>query len=52
MSTSTVEVDPRYPIGRHRSTATITATDLKAAVATIADLPLRLREAMNDFSEA
>jgi hypothetical protein len=45
------EIDPRYPIGRFETPATITATDREDAIATIAGLPSRLRETTQNFSE-
>jgi len=46
------EIDPRYPIGQCQTPAVITAIDLENAIAGIAALPSRLREATRDFSEA
>ncbi len=52
MSSVISDIDPRYPIGKFEAPASISAEALKTAAATIADLPARLREAMQSLSEA
>ncbi len=39
-------VDPRYPIGKFERPETITPDDRLAAIATLADLPEQLRNAV------
>ena len=48
---STIEVDLRYPIGQCQMPSSIRMSDIEEAIATIAELPRRLREATHDFSE-
>ena len=52
MPTHTIELDPRYPIGHCQTPPTITSAHLEEAIATIADLPTRLREATRHLSDA
>ena len=49
---STQEMDPRYPIGKFQKPQTITPADRTGAVATLNDLPARLRGAVSGLSDA
>jgi uncharacterized damage-inducible protein DinB len=44
-------LDPRYPIGRHDPLAPVSADDLAAAIADIAALPERLRDAVSALDD-
>jgi hypothetical protein len=46
------DVDPRYPVGRFTPPATITAGDRTDAIATLAELPEELRNAVDGLSFA
>lgn len=43
--------DPRYPIGRFESPATITPEDRRFAILTLAELPEQMREAVRPLDE-
>lgn len=43
--------DPRYPIGRFTPPATITPEDRRNAIATISEMPQKLREAVRTLSD-
>ena len=45
------ENDPRYPIGKYSAPATIGAEDLRYAMATLAELPEALREAVRPLDQ-
>ena len=49
---SLTDVDPRYPVGRFTPPATITAGDRTDAIATLAELPEQLRNAVDGLSFA
>jgi len=44
--------DPRYPVGDFRKPVSIAATDRVAAIATLRELPVRLRAAVAGLSDA
>lgn len=46
------EVDPRYPVGKFASPATITPDDRTGAIATLAELPEQLRNAVDGLNAA
>jgi hypothetical protein len=46
------DMDPRYPVGRFTPPATITASDRIDAIATLAELPEKLRNAVDGLSFA
>jgi uncharacterized damage-inducible protein DinB len=46
------DLDPRYPVGRFIAPATITSTNRTDAIATIAELPEQLRNAVEGLSFA
>ena len=43
--------DPRYPVGKHRPSKTITAEDLRYAIQTIAEMPECLRESLRGLDQ-
>jgi hypothetical protein len=49
---STIAIDPRYPIGPSKTPAVITVADIESAIATIAAAPARYREEIQSLSEA
>ncbi len=46
------EVDPRYPVGKFAPPATITPDDRTGAIATLAELPEQLRNAVDGLNAA
>ena len=46
------EIDPRYPVGKFEPPATITADDRNGAIATLAELPEELRNAVEGLDAA
>ena len=46
------EVDPRYPIGNFSKPDTVTPHERMAAIAAIAEMPSKLREAVDDLDRA
>ena len=44
------DVDPRYPVGRFTAPATISPDDRTDAIATLAELPEQLRNAVDGLS--
>ena len=46
------EIDPRYPVGKFHAPATITPDDRDDAIATLAELPEQLRNAVEGLSSA
>jgi uncharacterized damage-inducible protein DinB len=46
------DLDPRYPVGRFAPPATITPDERTGAIATLADLPEQLRNAVDGLSAA
>lgn len=48
---STDKVDPQYPVGKFAKPETITRDELVGAIATIADTPERLRNAVQGLSQ-
>ena len=46
------DVDPRYPVGRFTPPSTITPDDRTEAIATLAELPEQLRNAVDGLSFA
>jgi uncharacterized damage-inducible protein DinB len=46
------DVDPRYPVGRFTAPSTITPDDRTEAIATLAELPEKLRNAVDGLSFA
>ncbi len=49
---SPIDVDPRYPVGRFTPPATISPDDRTDAIATLAELPEQLRNAVDGLSYA
>jgi uncharacterized damage-inducible protein DinB len=49
---SLIEMDPSYPVGRFTAPATISLGDRKDAIATLAELPEQLRNAVDGLSYA
>jgi hypothetical protein len=46
------DLDPRFPVGRHVKPATISADERVDAIATLAELPEKLRNAVDGFDAA
>ena len=51
-SAAVEDLDPRYPIGKFQRPETISAEDRKVAIQTIAEMPVKLADALKGLTEA